>query len=196
MSYPSLLYGIKKFFIEHLTYNNRKLDENSVDNMVDGRPPGNCGEMFISVHPGGFRGQSQEYIDALHQANVTVTIRTAKTPFDRMGRFSVIDKELGLGNLVQKIVEYVHLNYIIVEYANDFIEDKKVNRWIEPLRLNVVSPPRLVGGDWFHADTPAQEEAVIQTISFGDARRIQFGAFQPYPQDMENFLLPPHLKDT
>lgn len=194
MSYPSLLYGTKKFLLETLTWNGYPLTEARCNVMIDGRPPQTCGDMFIAIHPGGFRGVSPEIIEAVHQLNITLTFRVANIPKDKAGVYAYLEKNLGIGELAQKIVEYLHNNYIILKYANEFIENPKVNRWVEPLRLGVATPPRIVGGDWVHAPA-SKEEVIIQSISFGEAKRVQFGTYQPYPEMLEPYLLPQFLKD-
>lgn len=203
MSYASLLFATKQFLIDTLTYDNKHFDETMCDVTVDGRPPSNCGEVFVAVHAGGFRGNNPEILDAFHSLNITLTFRCADTPFDRLGMNVIVQQSLGMGELCQKIVEIVGFNYEILRIANDRIPTD-VNRWVEPLRFSSATPPRLVGGEWFHANDPnAREEALVQSISFGEARRVQFYTYQPYPTDVsgllngeaieQEFNLPPNL---
>ena len=201
MAYASLLFATKKLLIENLTYANRPLNEGLCDVMVDGRPPTNAGEIFVAIHAGGFRGLSTEILECSHSLNVTLTFRCAKTGFDRVGMKNIVDQSLGMGDFAQLIVEYIHLNYQILHDANERIVKTK-NRWVEPLRFANSSPPRYVDGNWFHAKE-GQEEALVQTIAFSEAKRVQFAAFQPYPEDFDgiegggalehDFRLPEHL---
>lgn len=190
--YSSLLYGTKSFLLEKLKYNGASLNEGQIDVMVDGRPPPISGDIFIAVHPGGFRGTSMEILDVNCQVNITVTLRTTQVPYDRTGIFSIVDQKLGLGPLTQLIIEYIHMNYIILQYAGKYINEVSglCNQWIEPLRLNICSPPRFVGGEWFHAEGEAREEAIIQTISFADARRVQYTTFQPVVDVLDGYVPP------
>jgi len=186
MAYASLLYATKEFLIDNLVFDKKKLNENMCDVTVDGRPPTNCGEIFVAIHPGGFRGNNPEILDAIHSMYITVTFRCAKTPFDRVGMKVIVDQTLGMGDFVQTIVQYVGMNYQILNMANSRI-DPQLNRWVEPLRFSSASPPRFVGGEWFHANN-AQEEALTQTITFGEARRTQWYTFQPYPTDVSGLI--------
>jgi hypothetical protein len=192
MSYPSLLYGVKSFYLEHLKYNNQKLDENFVDVMIDGRPPGVAPEIFVAIHQGTVKGTNYEILDAIYSVQVTITFRVAKWPHDRFGVLAVLDKELGLGQFLHKVVEITHMNYDILRRANEYLVAPNKQPWIEPLRMNTISAPKLVDGSWFHA-REGNEEAVIQTIVFGDARRVQFGEFQPITENVP--LLPDFLQD-
>lgn len=192
MSYASLLLATKEFLIDNLKYDNRPIDETLCNVMADGRPPAECGELFLSVHPGSFRGVSMEILECVHSLNITITLRTANAAFDKLGLTHVTDFSLGIGELAQTLAEYIHLNQSIINLANTKIDIYK-NRWVEPLRFSSASTPRLESGRWFHAESGI-EEAIVQTLSFTDAKRVQFGAFQPYPENYDG-IQDSQLKD-
>lgn len=187
MSQRSLLLGTKEFLLKNILYNNQPLSESLCDVMPDGRPPNDCGEFFMAIHPGGSRGTNYEILDIVHQINITLTIRISRVPFDRIGRQIIVKKQMGLSDFIQLLIQVIHMNYNILLMADSFIGnefgeegiiDGFPNKWIEPLRFNTCSPPRIVGGDWFHSERDA-EAGIIQTVTFGDARRVQFSDFQP-----------------
>lgn len=195
MSYAKLLHATKDFLIENISFDDKKLDENSCDVTVDGRPPTNSGEIFVAVHASTFRGNNLEILDAIYGLNVTVTFRCAKTPFDRLGMKVIVDQSLGLGEFVHTLVESIGMNYHILHIANSRMDVTK-NRWVEPLRFMSSSAPRLVGGEWFHAASrEAQEEALVQSISFGEARRVQFYTYQPYPENFDGLINGDAIRD-
>lgn len=192
MSYASLLLATKEFLIDNLKFDDREIDDSICNVMADARPPAECGDLFISVHPGSFRGVSMEILECVHSLNVTITLRTANAAFDKLGISHVTDFKLGIGELAQTLAEYIHLCWEIINRANAKIDIYK-NRWVEPLRFSSASTPRLESGRWFHAEN-GSEEAIVQTLSFSDAKRVQFGAFQPYPENFDG-IQDSQLKD-
>ncbi len=184
MSHRALLLATRDELREHLIINGKRLEDVHCECMVDGRPMPMSGEYFISVHPGGVRGTNPEVLLAVHQINITVTLRSSYSPFDKTGtRMTTYEKE-GIEDISQKIIEIVHMNYHLVNKANNYIKKEPpivlntVNRFIEPLRFQFYSAARLAGGDWFHAQAHP-ESALIQAISFGEALRAQYPDFQP-----------------
>lgn len=145
--------------------------------MPDGRPPPGMGELFISIHPGGFRGVSSEYLHCIHSINITINIKIEGSTDDKVGLQNVVLPYRGIEEIAQLLVESIHDNYLILQMANSIL-GSNVNGFIEPLRFNNSSPPRIVGSDWFSTEK-SNKSGIIQTLTFGDAVRIQYSSFQP-----------------
>lgn len=177
MSQSSLLYAVKTFILQKFTYNNQSINEEICDVMPDGRPHPSAGELFISVHPGGSRGSNDEVLWAIHSVNLSITLKTGRSPVDRVGTHDMIKKRLGILEVGQKLIETIHMNYHILQIANSYI-DNPANKWVEPLRFNNSPPPRMMSADWVHS-TEGTDIAIMQYISFSNAVRVQFSDYQP-----------------
>ena len=188
MSQSSLLLATKKFLIDNIKLGNKAITESICNVMPDGRPPPGFGELFISIHPGGFRGTSYEILYAVHSINITITQKIDGSPQDITGLQNVVLKYRGIEEIAQKLIEVLIMNYELLSIADSLIEGE-VNKWVEPLRFNNASAPRIVGSEWLRSER-ARESAIIQTITLGDAVRIQFGIYQPtvteHPMELYN----------
>jgi hypothetical protein len=177
MSHSSLLYGVATFIRQKYTYNNLPINETVCDVMPDGRPPPVFGELFISVHPGGSRGNSQEVLWSIHAINVTVTLRTGKSTNDRVGTHDMIKKSLGILEITTKLTKMIHMNYQILQIANSYIDDP-ANKWAEPLRFNTSPSPRMVGKEWLQVEE-GTDLAIVHNINFSEAVLVEFADYQP-----------------
>lgn len=172
----TLLLAAKKFIIDNISYDNDPINEDMCDVMPDARPTPEAGELFIAIHPGGFRGRSFEHIESVHSINISPTIRIPVSPTDRVGIALVAQKYRGLEYLVWQIIDLIHNNYNLIIYADSLIDDFK-NKWTEPLRFSNCPPPKVVGGDWFRGEQ-SSDCAISQTIAFNDALLCKWGEGQ------------------
>lgn len=180
MSQAVLLLATKDFILRNITFNNSEITENLCDVMTDGRPAPIAGEFFMSIHSGSIRNESMEILNCLMGINVTLTYRIARVEEDRRGVEIVAKLDFGIEDMVWKIIRAIHNNQELINNANSLIT-REVNKFVEPLRFNVSSPPRIVGADWFHANKGV-ESGLIRTISFDNARLTTFADYQSIPE--------------
>lgn len=188
MSQRALLVATRDFIRSHLKFDKQPLRDSLCEIMPDGRPPPFAGEFFVSVHAGGFKGQSTEDLDVNHQLNITITWRCAFSPYDKQGLAVIVREPDGLLVVAQTLMEMIHNNWFIINNANFIIKDT-VNKFVEPLRFSFASPVRPVSANWFHANE-GSEVGMIQSLTFGEARRVQYGTYQPFVELPAGY--PPH----
>lgn len=142
-----------------------------------GMPTPSAGERFVAVSEGEWRSNSFESLDEYFGVNVTVTVRTERLPWDRLGPGVVAElaNRKGLVRLGEWVRAAVHSSYEILNAANDILGDE-VNGFVEPLRLAGPGRIRAVGPDWFKAQADSDSPSVagvVLVVPFQRARRVQ-----------------------
>lgn len=146
------------------------------DVQIDGIPPPACGDLYVAVHPAGWRPELIECLDEWFDVDVTVTLRIPHQPQDRQGLNVWARALIGLEARLRAALVAIHGRPEVITAANQLIPGQ-VNTLIEVLRFRHVDPkPRKVGPDWFGASSSgrgSRDQGLVQTITFGDARRVQ-----------------------
>ena len=146
--------------------------------MADGRPPASCGQKFYSVHSGNMNNgsMSRQVLDALHGFSVTLTLRCAHIPPDRLGDELIAKATTGLWALVDGIIDALHQDYTSMGTANTdlgalvngFLEPQT---WVQSIYLGARDP------SWFwsmdESDQLTSPTGLAVEIQFADAKRVQ-----------------------
>lgn len=155
------------------------LDENSCQVCFDGQPCNPvAGEMYVSVHPMGWQGQSGDWdLDEDVSVGVTITKRAAFAPKDRRGVALWLDETDGLETQCRRAIMAIHQNQTLRAAANTYIGSDSVG-FVTALWFLRTDPAVLRNWDWFGAAAPEDSDAEAvcgysQTITFGRARRCQ-----------------------
>lgn len=140
----------------------------------DGQPPPMCGELFVAVHASDWSCSENESLEEVYGVNVTVTIRVAKVPLDRMGPNALVGPAgKSLDDWLEKIRVSLHSNYDVMSRANTAITTA-ANGFVEPLRFRGAGRPEPKAPDWFSSeDSASVAVGLAQTLRFGDAKRVQ-----------------------
>lgn len=153
--------------------------------MFDGQPPPWAGERFVAVWAGPWVGHDLEGLEEEFGIFVTVSMRAARIPPDRLGE-SLIAGPPGqsLDEVLRAIVAKLHMDpgpiavgnpgqYPVLALANATIGAGE-NGFVEPLRFKDGGRPEEKGPEWWWAE-PAQgaPAGIVQTLTFGGARRVQ-----------------------
>ena len=160
------------------------LDDGKCALMMDGQPPPSCGELFVAVHPGGWRPESDPDMGTDEQFGVYVTITRRKgySPQDREGMAVWALAETGLDAVARRVFAALHKRYEVLAAANKIIGQTPTAAspvgFVEPLRIESVGDPEPKGPDWFTADSPKgsgkyANAGVAVVLRFGGARRLQ-----------------------
>lgn len=139
----------------------------------DGMPDPACGEVFVAIHPGVCRNDSDLSLDEYVGVNVTLTMRASWLPVDQSGPELAAKASTGLYARAEAIRALLHMNYTVMDDANTTIGGSE-NGFVEPLKYRSMGTPQAKGPDWFSAEdeyTPPAGWAI--EIVFDDARRIQ-----------------------
>lgn len=146
----------------------------------NGQPPPNCGEVFVAVHPGGWRAEEVEGLAEEFGVAVTVTVRVGKAPLDRMGPNALVGPTgEALTQRLEAIRALLHMDkgaYPVLALANATI-GSGANGFVEPLRFLDGGTPQECGPDWFSTDWDGGGRlppvGIAQTLTFGRAKRYQ-----------------------
>jgi hypothetical protein len=184
MSQAALLIAVRDHIKKHLKIRGEDLTDTWIAIMQDGKPMASSPQYFISVFEGGSRaGSISEVLDMVHSVNVTYSIKIANVAQDKVGEEIIIKAKYGLDYVSEWLATNIHLNQSIINRANEIIAEEPLiyykNGFVEPLRYSSISAARIVGGDWFGAGSKEGPIGIIQTVSFGGARRTRFAEFQP-----------------
>lgn len=144
-----------------------------------GEPIASAGELFVSVHEGGYSNQARDALDEIHDVNITITKRVGFSPHDRSAEEAVHKATVGLDIWAESIKATIHSDpssYAIVSAANTYISSNAVPGatvygFSEPLFFRRASPPQQRGADWFHSDVRGVAGLSL-TLTFGGARRL------------------------
>lgn len=158
--------------------------------MFDGQPPPRCGELFVAIHEGywlpGPPDEDDGSLTELCGVDVTVTVRTGKVPFDRLGTDAYCGPAgQSLEERCRAIIAKLHkdpgpraagnpAHYPVLATANATIGAGE-NGFIEPLVF--IKPGKVTprGPAWFSSDLPDGQapSGLSLTLHFGGAKRVQ-----------------------
>jgi hypothetical protein len=176
MSQRALLLAVRDYLRQQM-----QLTDAECDILYDGQPPPDCGERFIAVHAGEWRGGDVEARDDTFGVNVTVTRRTSYAPADRVVSPLTGPDFLALDKTLDQVASLLHKDpaaagsgtaYPVLALANATI-GSAANGFVEPLTFRDGGRPEPKGSDWFSAEPGQGVCGISQTLSFSGARRIQ-----------------------
>lgn len=151
-----------------------------VEIRADGRPPPNCGDVYVAVHQGGTRNSSLNNLDEYYDISVTLTMR-ATVPFDRLGDQLLVRKlvkKIGFNRRAERLRNILNMAWEILGTANNYLIDlnpdaQTVYGFVEPAHYTGMDIPMLVGEDWFDAEPDSGNTGLKSELRFADARRMQ-----------------------
>jgi hypothetical protein len=146
------------------------LDETTCDEAAgdDGRPPNFAGQVFYGVHEGEWSNDSDLSLDERLGVHVTITLRTALDPLDRL--------KLARSELRQRadaVRKTLHMSYTVLNAVN-VILGNTVNGLVEPLVFVDGGKNVVRGPDWFGSDDINDgPTGLSRTLRFARALRVQ-----------------------
>lgn len=143
------------------------------DTSIDGRPPPNCGQVFVAVHPGPRTSTSRECLEEEYTVLVTVTMRVPPS-WDRASQETVEKAATGLEARADAIRVAIHRDCMDnrVRVRADALITGSVNKFVETLMFAGDQPVQEVGPEHFHAEGN-KVAGLIMTLTFTSAKRIQ-----------------------
>jgi len=189
MSAPALALAVRDTIIGAVKLNGAAIDTNTCDVGFDGSAKPGCGELYISVHLGGWKAISGD--NDLHESfdmAVTVTRRLGYAPKDRYGQEIWVKITTGLDALCRAIATLIHKSQAVRNLANtspDYGIGANAAGFHTPLWFTGAGAPTFRDYKWFTAKLPpgteqeAAQAGVSQTITFAKAERCQAVAQPP-----------------
>lgn len=141
----------------------------------DGRPPAKAGQWYYAVHGAGVSQDDQNSLshDRRHAVTVTITRRVAEIPRDRRGeRLTVADELL---DLAEQVGDWLHMDYRSMNAANALIPgiDTTTNGFVEPLKLQSITPVQEVGSEWVRGEDADGSDVFTVAVYLGGALRVR-----------------------
>ena len=158
---------------------------------IDEFAPATVGDLYILVIPAGVEAgpthsesgglaSSSGWIDRLHSVDVSIVLRAPKKPRDRLREFltdfrgtTSVGAQFARHEL--NIGEQIDFNYAVTTTANALIlaESGSADGFIEPLRFASLGPIREAPAEVFAGMPGEGAAALIRTIRYRGARRIE-----------------------
>lgn len=151
-----------------------------VDIRADGKPPPNCGDVFVAVHQGATRNSSLNNLDEYYDLSVTLTMRVT-IPFDRLGDQLLarkLAKKIGFNRRAERLRNLLNMAWETLQTANNYLVDlnpdaQTIYGFVEPPHYTGMEIPQFVGEDWFDAEPDSGNTGLKSELRFADARRMQ-----------------------
>lgn len=146
--------------------------------MFEGKPPPNCGAVFLAVHGGTIQDTARDSLDELYSVIITLTMRVS-IPYDRGGTDLLAKAESGADERLRKLRAKLKHKYTgLLSTANAAIlasagAGETVYGFSEPFTNSQIEQPRIVGSDWLHGDPNSTECGIAQNLVLSGARRLQ-----------------------
>jgi hypothetical protein len=156
-----------------------KVPEDQIQVTYKGRPYPMAGPKFIGVWAGYWRdnGSNGLTLDELYGINVTVSVRMADVPSDRLGVEAAKAND-GLIALCEQIRALIHMDPEdtvvggVMWRANAILGIETANGFIQPLQFLDGGSADEKSGAWWGAKGQPMA-GLAQTVSFGSAERVQ-----------------------
>lgn len=149
----------------------------------DGMPPPSAGQMYAAIHGGAWDSADQEAhrLDEYLGVAVTLSMRTAFTPRDRVGREAVRKAKKGLYARAEVIRAALHMSYTVILAANTAMDatytdaGRAVDGFVEPLKFSGGGRVQRQGPDWWGGsdDGEGGDPGFTLEVNFVQARRVQ-----------------------
>lgn len=187
MSMEALLFAVRNQLRAKLNYSPQVCEI-----MPDGKPSPGAGEKFVAVYFGyeNDAGSHGESLDQYFGVNVTLSVRIAKAPIDRVGPDIIAVAGTGLLAEARRIQAIIHMDpdgYAIVKAANVLI-GPNFNGFIEPLQWTSTNYLGVQGAAWYRSKK-GTASGVAVTLAFGKARRVEKIGNQQLPTVPAGFLV-------
>jgi hypothetical protein len=181
VSHVAMCYAVRDRLAAVLPGVQPRITDGAVEVHLDGQPEPNCGEWFVSVWQGEWRGDSGDW-DLSERVGVMVTVsrRVGYVPNDRAAKVTWAKEFYAV---LRKIVASVHKSLTVMNAATDLLGlavPLSRGGFVEPLEF--ADGGRLEEKDeqWFWAavarpDTKrrAAPAGMAQTLTFSGALRVQ-----------------------
>ena len=174
MSESALLRATRDRIREHADFTDRQVNVE-----LDERAPATAGDLYIivtfgSVQPGPNHHPAGSVIDWVYGVNVSIVMRAPKKPRDRT-RELWVETSASLQTHMDAVMSRVDFQYPLLADANAYIlaEESSTFGFVEPLRFAGAGPIRQAPAEVF-AGTGEPAAAVIRTLQFAGARRVQY----------------------
>lgn len=145
----------------------------------DGKPPGRCGDWFVSIHQGASTSDMMNALNEYFDFNVTLTARLSNVPLDRIGDQLLATKladKTGFNRRINALATFLHMDWGVMQEANNNLQKMMpdvltVYGFSEPAQFAGAETPILVGSEWFSADPDDVDVGLKSSISFVRCRR-------------------------
>jgi hypothetical protein len=143
----------------------------------DGAPEAWSGQIYLAVHPGEVRDNGSQglRLDELYSVSVTITMKSAFMPKDRLGDKLVKRQYTGIYARAHAIRALIHMNQTVRTDANTLIGADE-NGFLTPLEFLSIGMLTARGPEWLSSDMKAPPHAVAAwslEVRFGNANRVQ-----------------------
>jgi len=174
MSESALLRAVRDRIRLHADFENRQVEVE-----LDEHVPPTSGDLYVlvvsaGVEPGPSHVTNAGAIDKLYNVDVTIAMRAPRVPSDRR-RSLFIGLSQSFETYEAAVELQVDFKYPVLAAANAYLfaETGSTEGFIEPLKFAGVGPFRQVPAETFYAASGEIVAAVVRTIRFRGARRIQ-----------------------
>ena len=152
---------------------------------IDEFAPATVGDLYIMVIPAGVEAgpahnTSGGVIDKLYSVDVAIVLRSLKKPRDR--RREILTDFRGTTGIGAHFARHelninlqIDFNYTVLSTANTFIVNESASNdgFMEPLKFAGLGPIREAPAEVFAGVGGESEAALIRTIHYRGARRIE-----------------------
>lgn len=144
------------------------------------QPPPRAGKRFFSVHPGGgWTCNSRETLDEYLGFQVTITVKAAEPPSDRVGTTRLARASTGLIAYAELVSKKLHMSYATMDAANVILnaaENPDEETFKEPAQFAGAADAVARGPEWFGTDPVEGASRFLglsMTLTFRNARRLR-----------------------
>jgi len=154
-----------------------------------GRPINMAGEVYIAIWVPSWVQNSTEGLNEEFQMHVTVSVRAPRKPDDRYADliigspFQPKPAQRGILFIARQCALAMHLNYNLLALVNTYMNREiadltagaqtAATPFVEPLFMSDGGQTEERGGSWFKGTPKEQSAALVQTLTFRPARRVQ-----------------------
>ena len=152
------------------------LGENECDLTVGPEPFKTAGDIFVSIHYGGW-GRSNAgnatWLEEEFSVEMTVSLRGSHIPSDRFSEKLLTADDQGLEFFGDKIIRLIDSDYDLLGRVNSRILKEK-SPIVTPMYWQGAAPPAIRPSAWWGIQKTFNEfEGVSQTHRFGGSKRSQ-----------------------
>lgn len=154
--------------------------------MDDGKPPPQCGNLFVSIHEAGSTNTSLRNLDEYFNWSLTLTQRVT-VPLNRVGNMMLASKlarmpgkgQPSFNARVEQLKCWAHMNWTLMMTANanltSYVPPNVTDFYgfVEPAHFAGTEKPILVGGEWFTVSPESDDTGLKAEIRLEGERRMQ-----------------------
>jgi hypothetical protein len=92
------------------------LTDQGVRVMPSPEPMQSAGQLFIGIHPAGWRNMAGDidYLQEVYSVGITISLKASSIPIERWGELVTTDADGGLDYYARKIIGLIHGDYVNV----------------------------------------------------------------------------------